>query len=175
MKNLILSLSLSVLMTGCACVSPEPAAPKQLTYVEMVKVMEAGWSTKDSRVQEESCTYKDGVKQKNACTYDFSHLISAAEAGEISIPPDFSLTPKQRADIFMKIYFDLYNTAIERAGLALAIGQPAGCPERIDPAAQAGAPADPQGGIRVSCGRVIDVEIPEDIPGFIGEPYPVEL
>lgn len=164
---------LAGLLSGCCSVQPKAASQAELSYEDIVKVMEAGWLNNDPLITEASCIYQDGIKLKDQCTTDYSALIAAADAGRRPVPAEFSLTPEQRSNVHMRIYVELYEIAIRRAGQA-QLAEKSGCPDRLDPNKSYATTPLKSGKAEISCSIVVDVELPDDVAGFIGKPYPVK-
>lgn len=182
LKRPLLLLALVATIAGCATPCRCQADSKVLSYEDIVKVMEAGWARKDPRVREETCAYKDGVKLKGRCTFNFEELIAAAESGEFSVPAEFSLTPEQRSEIDMRFYLHLQEIAVARAKKSDGFKNVIGCPDTLlqskkdssNPRENMAYLSNPleDGVIEIGC-LSVDLDIPDDIAGFIGKPYPV--
>ncbi len=171
MKVFLTGFVLAVLLSGCSVGLKQADSHKELSYDDIVKVMEAGWLGKDPRVTEAACAYRNGGKLSDRCTYDFTALLDDAQAGRFPVPSDYSLSPEQRTAIHMRIYLELYDTAIRRAEAAQR-GVRMGCPEKLHGSVMhAVTPLEP-GVVEVSCGT-LEVDVPDDIAGFIGKPYQV--
>ena len=171
MKVFLTGFVIAVLLSGCSVGIKQTDSPKELSYHDIVKVMEAGWLAKDPLIAEAACAYKQGLKLSDRCTYDFSALLAAAASGQVPVPDKYSLSPAQREEIHMRIYLELYETAISRAEAAQRAVRN-GCPDKLAPGVLVAATPLEPGVVEVSCGSLV-VDIPDDIAGFIGEPYQV--